>query len=352
MSNQSDTSSREFSYFGIKTVVEPRDLVTTDVDSLTLGLIDSHLFSQECLIKAFNSLHPNLTVLAFATVQEYRAAARSDLDVVLCHLYGTETSEAAIGQAVTTICQTYRRVPLIVLSDEDDSQQLKTVRAALKNGARGFIPTRSTGLSMTFTAIRLVKAGGTYVPIDLLLANQSERPETPQDHLTPRQSMVLSNLRQGKANKIITYELGLSESTVKIHVRNLMRKLGATNRTQVVYKAEKFLSGEESECRIVAPIHNPRHRRHRRHGARPSADVVVQCAPRRARVYADPHLRCRYRPLRSDHLASGQNARGQGGACPSASARSPPSSKHRWPRCRTLGSVTSAVVWRRKTDTP
>ncbi len=50
--------------------------------------------------------------------------------------------------------------------------------------------------------------------------------------------MVFRHLKQGKANKIIAHELGMSESTVKVHVRNIMRKMGATNRTQAAYKAQ------------------------------------------------------------------------------------------------------------------
>jgi DNA-binding NarL/FixJ family response regulator len=53
---------------------------------------------------------------------------------------------------------------------------------------------------------------------------------------------VLSLLRLGKANKIIAYELGMSESTVKVHVRNIMRRMGATNRTQAVYKSQQLLA--------------------------------------------------------------------------------------------------------------
>ena len=58
--------------------------------------------------------------------------------------------------------------------------------------------------------------------------------------LTSRQVMVLNHLQQGKANKIIAHELGMSESTVKVHVRNIMRKMGATNRTQAAYKAQSL----------------------------------------------------------------------------------------------------------------
>jgi DNA-binding NarL/FixJ family response regulator len=57
--------------------------------------------------------------------------------------------------------------------------------------------------------------------------------------------MVLAQLDRGKANKLIAFELGMSESTVKVHVRNIMRKLSATNRTQAVYKARKLWSSEE-----------------------------------------------------------------------------------------------------------
>jgi DNA-binding NarL/FixJ family response regulator len=52
-------------------------------------------------------------------------------------------------------------------------------------------------------------------------------------------------LRRGKANKIIAYELNMKESTVKVHVRNIMKKLRATNRTQVAYIANRLINGEE-----------------------------------------------------------------------------------------------------------
>jgi DNA-binding NarL/FixJ family response regulator len=53
---------------------------------------------------------------------------------------------------------------------------------------------------------------------------------------TLRQAEVVKALRRGKANKIIAYELNLRESTVKVHIRNIMKKLKATNRTEVAYK--------------------------------------------------------------------------------------------------------------------
>ena len=53
--------------------------------------------------------------------------------------------------------------------------------------------------------------------------------------LTGRQLQVVEAIRQGKPNKVIAYELNMCESTVKVHVRAIMKKLKARNRTEVAY---------------------------------------------------------------------------------------------------------------------
>ena len=63
------------------------------------------------------------------------------------------------------------------------------------------------------------------------------------DIFTTRQAAVVEAVRQGKANKIIAYELNMRESTVKVHVRNIMKKLKAGNRTEVAYIASKLIAG-------------------------------------------------------------------------------------------------------------
>jgi DNA-binding NarL/FixJ family response regulator len=64
---------------------------------------------------------------------------------------------------------------------------------------------------------------------------------------SPRQLQVLERLRQGKQNKIIAYELGMCESTVKVHIRHIMRKLNARNRTQVVLLTNNTNIGPAAE---------------------------------------------------------------------------------------------------------
>jgi DNA-binding NarL/FixJ family response regulator len=236
--------------FGI--VLNSDEMTSDSVDSteLRVGLIDCHRFSQECLMKAFEGMLPRLVILPFPSVEDCMRAARTDLDLIMYYSHANETSEAAAMQNVAALRQAFEPVPLIVLSDAEDAQQPKTIRSTLRSGAHGFIPTRTTGIPVTFAAIRFVKAGGTFAPLDVLLAQRPDRvaaaPETGrQNRLTSRQMAVLSHLQQGKANKIIAHELSMSESTVKVHVRNIMRKMGATNRTQAAYKAQMMWSGSD-----------------------------------------------------------------------------------------------------------
>ena len=113
---------------------------------------------------------------------------------------------------------------------------------AMQLGARGYLPA-DLPFAQATAAIRLVGDGGTYIPACVLAAAaapQRTSQLSPMDgegnpiHFSRRQLEVLERLKQGKQNKIIAHELNKSEGTVKVHIRLLMKKLKARNRTQVV----------------------------------------------------------------------------------------------------------------------
>jgi DNA-binding NarL/FixJ family response regulator len=88
-----------------------------------------------------------------------------------------------------------------------------------------------------------VAQGGTYVPANILATlfeNHRSAPTQTADEtewprsFSPRQLQVLERLSEGKQNKVIAYELGMAESTVKVHIRHMMKKMKARNRTQLV----------------------------------------------------------------------------------------------------------------------
>lgn len=131
-------------------------------------------------------------------------------------------------------------VPVVVISDRNDHADIV---ASLHAGARGFITT-DLDPEIMFGALRFILGGGVFFPPDALLRAPSPGAEAPVDpagvspagagdeSLTGRQADVLNLLRQGHSNKRIAIRLGMRESTVKAHVRQIMRKLGASNRTQ------------------------------------------------------------------------------------------------------------------------
>jgi len=213
--------------------------------AIAVALIDCLRFSRDCLTQALRTLHPELSIVPFGSVADCIGSDTDDLHLILYYSHSESSSEMLVLQHVKELRQACANTPIIVLSDARTALQPRNIRNALNSGAQGFIPTSITEMSAAVAAIRFVKDGGTFAPLDLLLTQRTPSPPPPSEspatkHLTPRQMTVLSHLRQGKANKIIAYELGMTESTVKVHIRNIMRKMGATNRTQAVYKSQQL----------------------------------------------------------------------------------------------------------------
>jgi DNA-binding NarL/FixJ family response regulator len=70
--------------------------------------------------------------------------------------------------------------------------------------------------------------------VDRPLADANRKEHRCTESFSPRQVEILQHLWQGKQNKTIAIDLDISESTVKVHIQHIMKKLNAHNRTQVV----------------------------------------------------------------------------------------------------------------------
>jgi two-component system, NarL family, nitrate/nitrite response regulator NarL len=126
---------------------------------------------------------------------------------------------------------------LIVASGQEDPP---TIRAVLATGVSGFFP-KSAAPELLLQAIRLVQAGGVYVPAGVLADfRDGVPPPVGVAGLTPRQLAVLRRLLHGWPNKVIARELGLTEGTVKVHIAAILRALQARNRTEAVVRAREL----------------------------------------------------------------------------------------------------------------
>jgi DNA-binding NarL/FixJ family response regulator len=204
----------------------------------TTVIIERRALIRDCLVRCLKDSKRNDVIRSFSTVDEWlkeRPHTSSSPVIVLC---SAERTEAEVERDVALLSQAAADISIVILSDREDAG---SVLSALDKGARGYITT-SMAFDVAVQAIRLVRAGGIFVPARSLIASRdsigklplvSEKPRS--DLFTARQLAVVESLRQGKANKIIAYELNMCESTVKVHVRNIMKKLRAKNRTEVAF---------------------------------------------------------------------------------------------------------------------
>jgi DNA-binding NarL/FixJ family response regulator len=122
------------------------------------------------------------------------------------------------------------RAPRVALMSGTATREV--AEEALNSGAAGFLPKTMPARSLV-NAVRFMAMGEQFAPIDFMTAQPAEKERHPlEDRLTNREMQVLKGLCEGKANKEIARDLDIGEPTVKLHVKTLYRKIGASNRTQ------------------------------------------------------------------------------------------------------------------------
>ena len=170
------------------------------------------------------------------------ARDRRSHSVRLVVLSSITQNEDETGNLINAVKQVMPGVAVVVLANRPDLEMTRTVIGLC---AKAYIP-MSMGFEIAAEALRFVLAGGTYVPAEYFLGETaSPSPNahsTESNALTARELLVTRAIQQGKPNKVIAYELNMCESTVKVHVRHIMQKLGAKNRTAVAVQATDILS--------------------------------------------------------------------------------------------------------------
>ena len=215
-----------------------------------VALIDpkasTHGSAGELLAAAF----PECALVAASTCEELlETEARGSPHLVVIYIRSEALTVTWVQSALALLRTRLPEASAVVLSDEDGVD----VSQALAQGARGYIPT-SVGRDVAVAALRLVGAGGTFVPADSFrstAAKLDDRPELGRKRsdgpdLTPRELSVIDLLREGKPNKLIARQLDIQESTVKVHVSNILKKLNAANRTHAAFVANQLL-GQDAE---------------------------------------------------------------------------------------------------------
>jgi DNA-binding NarL/FixJ family response regulator len=218
----------------------------------TIEIIESRALLRGCLAASI-AAQLDASVAAFETVDDWRAR-RVDATAALI-IYSTSDIRSPTNPVdiLAQVVALANGTPVFVASDCQDP---KVIIEVLRQGARGYIPT-TMALEVWIEAIRLVRAGGTFAPPSCLVGAATDEnaasihntpPPSVSDRFTVRQAAVVEAIRRGKSNKAIAYELNMCESTVKVHVRNIMKRLKARNRTEIAFIVSEMLDGAGSSA--------------------------------------------------------------------------------------------------------
>ena len=200
-----------------------------------IAVVETRAFLAECIRQSIQESFSSFQVLTFLNTGELRSKL-SEISPKLV-LLSVEENGREVTNALQFLAQNMAAVPVVVLSGRNDAE---LARVAIGNGAKGFIPV-TTGFKIALEAVRFVLSGGTYVPTDCLFPAMASAGQANAlgAAITTRELAIVRAIQQGKSNKIIAYELNMCESTVKVHLRNIMKKMGAKNRTDVAIRAQR-----------------------------------------------------------------------------------------------------------------
>jgi DNA-binding NarL/FixJ family response regulator len=192
--------------------VDDHQLLREGIASMLAGQEDMELVGQVSngheAIEAFRSVRPDVTLM------DLRMEGMSGLE------------------AIAAIRAEFPSARIIVLTTYAGDVQ---AAAALKAGASGYL-LKSLVRKELLETIRIVHAGKRRVPAEIATEIAEH---VADDALTEREVEVLRGVAQGKSNKLIAVELDISEGTVKTHMKSILPKLDASDRTHAVMIALK-----------------------------------------------------------------------------------------------------------------
>lgn len=196
---------------------------------IRIMLVDDHILMRMGLASATNN-EPDMRVVAEAEdgIEAVECYRQHRPDVVILDLRMPKRNGI---ETISQLRREFASARILILSNYSSGDE---VAAAIQAGASGYA-VKDMPLDVLLDAIRRVHAGEQFIPTEIArrLAGRM------LSQLSPRELDVLALIGRGKSNKEIASALHLVEGTVKVHVTNILAKLGVADRTQAVLSAVK-----------------------------------------------------------------------------------------------------------------
>lgn len=192
----------------------------------------ANIFSRDLIIEQSRQLHSDMEVLPSSRVIETIDMMNRGISPDLIILDTGLADMKGLSGLSRIHDASQRKIPVAVMGSPTSQSEMRMV---LDAGAVGYIP-KNIGIKAFYSAITLMAEGEMFMPAEHG-GHKSENSFLPSNWLTGREQDMLAGLLAGKSNKEIARKHGLSEVTVKHHLKSLRGKLGARNRTHAVCRA-------------------------------------------------------------------------------------------------------------------
>jgi DNA-binding NarL/FixJ family response regulator len=211
---------------------------------ITVALVAGRTLREQCLARFLELSGLGIRIVAPDRVRDNLLDQNGAVDLAIIDTGKHSCRDPDIRTTFVCLQHALPGVPVMVVSDREDRS---AVIDALNLGARAYFPSRLDPDNLIET-LRFVQKGGTFIPPDVLINTPLDRKRshgtgarrTEMRGLTPSEQRVLELLKKGQPNKVIARELDIEETTVKVHVRRIMKKLNAANRTQAALVAQQM----------------------------------------------------------------------------------------------------------------
>jgi two-component system nitrate/nitrite response regulator NarL len=225
-------------------------------------LVDQNTLFREGLerLLAGSSFRPVARGAAITDVAEALAAETRPL----LFMIGSEQSPEATVLGVHWVKENHPGARVVVLAD---AYELNQLTAVLRAGAHSYLLKTMTS-EVLLKSLEIVMLGGTVFSSTVLPLIVGPHPQLHSvepapaggalpDLLSGREKQILEGLSRGESNKAIARRLSITESTVKVHVKTILRKVKAQNRTQAAVWAMTYLTGSVSAAAAVFGLWDP-----------------------------------------------------------------------------------------------
>ena len=203
-------------------------------------IIDDHPIFRHAMVTILCKKFPDSQTIEANSLSEALEVLEADsaFDLVMLDLNMPETCGL---NGLLEIRNQHPNLPVVIISAETEKHN---ILQTISYGAVGFI-SKSSKIEEIATSVESIFEGNVCLPSEILRTSSTRNRVKKEDaisldqirSLTRKELAVLKYLTQGLANKVIAYELNISETTVKSHVSSILKKLGASNRVKVVASA-------------------------------------------------------------------------------------------------------------------